>query len=103
MPLVPPMHNGDPRVPTAARKFVRPVLKDDDLPSDMMAIVSFGFGLAASMAKVKMAGWGAIMTTLSAIANQRWHECDIKQLIVSSMFAFMGLFTCYKDSYFAPK
>ncbi|CAI7778908.1 unnamed protein product [Closterium sp. NIES-53] len=90
--------SGDPRRPDAVKKYVPPVVNAEDLPIDMASMMAIFFGIAGVMMRQKLACWLALLCAAQALANMKYVEHDLKQIITALSFAVMGIVT----NYFAP-
>ncbi|KAK3233848.1 hypothetical protein CYMTET_55880 [Cymbomonas tetramitiformis] len=85
----------DPRMSSAVSLYKRPVLKEDEIPPDWMALLSLIFGIVGTMAKYKLGAWLSLLCAISSLANIRPKEADTKQIICSCSFAVMSITTNY--------
>ncbi|XP_065878505.1 protein Asterix [Euphorbia lathyris] len=85
----------DPRQPSAARRYVAPLVSPQDLPVDYAGFIAVVFGVAGVMFRYKLCSWLAIIFCAQSLANMRNMENDLKQISMASMFAIMGLVTNY--------
>mmetsp|Transcript_12921 Transcript_12921/g.24609 ORF Transcript_12921/g.24609 Transcript_12921/m.24609 type:complete len:114 (-) Transcript_12921:444-785(-) len=87
--------SGDPRQPLSAIPYRRKPLRDEELPPDFTAMLSVLLGLMGTMAKNRLAAWGALFAAASSLANIRYAEVDFKQIMCSCSFAVMAVVTSY--------
>ncbi|KAF3945250.1 hypothetical protein ACB098_04G097300 [Castanea mollissima] len=88
----------DPRMPSAAKPFVAPMVNPQDLPVDYSGFIAVIFGIAGVMFRYKLSSWLAIIFCAQSLTNLRNFETDLKQVSMAMMFAIMGLVT----NYFGP-
>merc|ERR1712183_553799 len=88
----------DPRMPSAAKPFVAPLVNPQDLPVDYSGFIAVIFGIAGVMFRYKLSSWLAIIFCAQSLTNLRNFETDLKQVSMAMMFAIMGLVT----NYFGP-
>ncbi|MCO5583580.1 hypothetical protein L7F22_037493 [Adiantum nelumboides] len=89
------MVSSDPRLPSAARPYVPPLLNPQDLPPDYSSFLSILFGIARIMLRYKFASWLALICSAQSLANMRDFENDLKQIVMAVRFALMGIATNY--------
>lgn len=85
----------DPRREAAVHKLDRPKTNPDEVPPDMMGLVSMLAGMVGLMMRNKIAAWIAIIASISSIARMKTAEMDVKQVIISLTFSVMGLIMNY--------
>ncbi|KAK9808756.1 hypothetical protein WJX72_003092 [[Myrmecia] bisecta] len=86
---------GDPRRPGEAKRYLRPVRQPDDAQSDP---VLFGAMLGAAggfLLKIKLSSWAAVLCCLSALANVKSGNVDVKNYVTTIAFAVISLVTSY--------
>ncbi|KAI5071701.1 hypothetical protein GOP47_0013952 [Adiantum capillus-veneris] len=89
------MASSDPRLPSAARPYVPPLLNPQDLPPDYSSFLAILFGIAGVMLRYKFASWLALICCAQSLANMRDFENDLKQIVMAMTFALMGIVTNY--------
>eukprot|EP00741_Cyanophora_paradoxa_P015427 tig00020875_g14890.t1 len=89
---------GDPRKPSAEKRYVERKLNDDELPADYLSLLSLLNGMVGLWMRQRIFAWLALFCTLSSLANIRWSTVDPKQLLCSVTFAITGLIL----NYFGP-
>jgi len=88
----------DPRLPSAVRYYVPPIVNPNDLPPDYSSLAAMVFGILGVMMKQKVASWFSLVFIAQSLALMKNPEYDLKQIIMALTFAVMGLVT----TYFAP-
>ncbi|KAK9863611.1 hypothetical protein WJX84_007659 [Apatococcus fuscideae] len=81
--------SGDPKKPGDTRKMDKP--PEEEAQSDPIQLLAMMLGMVGMMLKVKMASWGALLCCLSAVANMKSFENDLKQIISTATFAVFGI------------
>ncbi|XP_021634821.1 protein Asterix-like isoform X2 [Manihot esculenta] len=85
----------DPRQPSAAKPYVQPIVLPQDLPVDYAGFIAVVFGVAGVMFRYKLCSWLAVIFCAQSLANMRNIENDLKQVLMASIFALMGLVANY--------
>ncbi|KAK9832269.1 hypothetical protein WJX74_004934 [Apatococcus lobatus] len=85
---------GDPKKPSDTRRFQKP-LEEQEQQSDPIQLLAMMLGMVGMMLKVKFASWGALICCLSAVANMKSFENDLKQIISTATFAIFGIVLSY--------
>mmetsp|Transcript_35092 Transcript_35092/g.99527 ORF Transcript_35092/g.99527 Transcript_35092/m.99527 type:complete len:103 (-) Transcript_35092:207-515(-) len=86
---------GDPRRPAEARKYERPMVKDEDQSTDLIALVALIFGMGAVTFKIKVCSWISLLCCVSSLCTMKGQETDAKQVVTSITFAMLGLVSSY--------
>mmetsp|Transcript_39551 Transcript_39551/g.87988 ORF Transcript_39551/g.87988 Transcript_39551/m.87988 type:complete len:130 (+) Transcript_39551:131-520(+) len=85
---------GDPKRPNEVKRYVPPKY-DPEANPDVMLIGATMLGMFGLWFKVRMASWGALIMVLSSVLNMKSGQYDMKQLVMTSTFAIMGLAAAY--------
>lgn len=93
--------SGDPRRPQDIRKFVEPVMPEDN-PGDFRLIGAMMFGLAAMLTKIPWFGWLGILLNLNYFANMKSSEFDLKTTMSAVFFSISGLVGAYITNFKPP-
>ncbi|KAK9996215.1 hypothetical protein SO802_020901 [Lithocarpus litseifolius] len=81
----------DPRMPSAAKPFVAPMVNPQDLPVDYSGFIAVIFGIAGVMFRYKLSSWLAIIFCAQSLTNLRNFETDLKQVSMAMMSISMPL------------
>ncbi|EFJ10500.1 hypothetical protein SELMODRAFT_177892 [Selaginella moellendorffii] len=85
----------DPRLPSAARPYVPPVVLPQDLPPDYSSLLAVMFGILGIMLRNKIGSWLALIFCAQSLANMKNLENDLKQVVMALAFVVMGMATNY--------
>eukprot|EP00993_Chasmostoma_nieuportense_P006490 NODE_7121_length_464_cov_7.860534_g6955_i0.p1 GENE.NODE_7121_length_464_cov_7.860534_g6955_i0~~NODE_7121_length_464_cov_7.860534_g6955_i0.p1 ORF type:complete len:115 (-),score=47.45 NODE_7121_length_464_cov_7.860534_g6955_i0:118-426(-) len=81
--------------PAGEYVYQQPTIATEDLPPDFTAIISLVLGILGLMMRYKIASWIALFTCIVTLANMRWSEADMKQVLTCVMFSVLGLVMNY--------
>lgn len=81
----------DPRRPERIRPIKRADINPDDLPPDMYTFASLGCGLVGVLLRSRLTSYAACLCCLGMLANMRFAEVDIKQMLTCVAFAISGV------------
>ncbi|XP_024393925.1 protein Asterix [Physcomitrium patens] len=85
----------DPRMPTAVKHYVAPLVNPNDLPPDYSSLLAIIFGILGVMMRQKIASWFSLVFIAQSLTLMKNPENDLKQIIMALTFAGMGFFTTY--------
>ncbi|KAG0613253.1 hypothetical protein M758_6G088200 [Ceratodon purpureus] len=85
----------DPRMPSAVRPYVAPLVNPNDLPPDYSSLAAVIFGILGVMLQQPLASWFSLVFIAQSLALMKNPENDLKQIIMALTFAVMGLVTTY--------
>ncbi|GBG46982.1 hypothetical protein CBR_g90015 [Chara braunii] len=85
----------DPRMPSAAKKYVPTITSPDEVPPDYLSLFAIMAGILGVLLKYKLGSWIALLACAASLANMKNMENDLKQVVCAATFAVMGLVTNY--------
>ncbi|KAL6046683.1 Protein Asterix [Balamuthia mandrillaris] len=85
---------GDPRRPAEERKFNLSTRNPEENP-DYISMLSLMLGLFGLLMKYRIFSLASFTCCIIAVANMKYSEVDVKQLISCFVISTMGIFMAY--------
>eukprot|EP01089_Gocevia_fonbrunei_P015395 TRINITY_DN4500_c0_g1_i1.p1 TRINITY_DN4500_c0_g1~~TRINITY_DN4500_c0_g1_i1.p1 ORF type:complete len:103 (+),score=8.52 TRINITY_DN4500_c0_g1_i1:67-375(+) len=85
----------DPRRPNEERVFAILPSTQDEPPTDYMALLSLVLGLMGLMLKYRIFVLQSLVCCVISLANMKYAEMDVKQLLSAMVLVVMGLIMAY--------
>ncbi|GAQ86396.1 hypothetical protein KFL_002860200 [Klebsormidium nitens] len=85
----------DPRDPSAAVPYKAPKIKEEDLPPSWFGLLAILTGVFGILIRMKIFTWISFFFSAAALANIRYMEQEMKQIIPGISFGVMGILMNY--------
>lgn len=85
--------SGDPRRPAEVKPYVQPPIPDPT--GDVTMLGGLALGAIGLFFKSKLSAWSALLVCLSAAANAKTGQADVKGMVTGFSFAIMSIFLTY--------